>query len=469
MSFYFFLSYAADNDDLEEVKRFFADLSVEVRRQLGLKQSGAVVGFRDQEDIKVGVEWERRLGEALQNSKALICLYSPAYFRSEWCRREWEVFRRRELLYQESHPRLGESEIPQPRAIKPIIWMPAHIAEPFSQIQTYRDDVLDDVYRRRGLFRLIHQYDKYKYQYDDFIVQLAGEILCEKELSLPPHPSLTDGLLSLVTHPFSADDKAAIFSDDFQVEQETLNSDILKTQKFPVENKTTSFNRAGRRSKIALAIALLSLTVIACLLIFKPPPSFETEEKADNLDERLVQWSPSTLDWKMEKVGGAQGRRIKGESAGFFNTGGAGQPFNHYRNFTLEFDLRFIGKKGVAWIVRAKDFNNFYLLELAKSTQEGERAKLNFYLCEKAQLPRLLNSAKADVDTEDDQESFVITTEVKGSTFDISIKPSLSMESGSRKLMVFVDRAFSHGGVGLLPRNGREVLLQQWRVAPHGD
>src|ERR1044072_2738493 len=97
MSYDFFFSYTRGNYG-EYLQRFFNDLSQELREQRGHGKE-KVVGFFDQHDIELGEEWEKTIAKALQESKVMVCIYSPGYFKSPYCGKEWEVFRRRREEY----------------------------------------------------------------------------------------------------------------------------------------------------------------------------------------------------------------------------------------------------------------------------------------------------------------------------------------------------------------------------------
>jgi len=46
--------------------------------------------------IRPGEPWSDSLKSALDSSRVLLACLSPAYFQSEWCRREWMPFAARE-------------------------------------------------------------------------------------------------------------------------------------------------------------------------------------------------------------------------------------------------------------------------------------------------------------------------------------------------------------------------------------
>src|SRR5262249_40395235 len=71
-------------------------------------------------------------------------------------------------------------------------------------------------------------------------------------------------------------------------------------------------------------------------------------------------WRPQPAAWRLD----ASGALIRGDKPAFFATE-SGRDFNTYRDFKLEFDVVFSNGKGVSWVARAKDPNNYYLFEIA--------------------------------------------------------------------------------------------------------
>ncbi|MEP4195690.1 MAG: toll/interleukin-1 receptor domain-containing protein [Aliishimia sp.] len=55
--------------------------------------------FIDQEDIKTGAKWRRKISESLKKSRCIVCIWSPLYFESKWCVAEWESFVQRCQLF----------------------------------------------------------------------------------------------------------------------------------------------------------------------------------------------------------------------------------------------------------------------------------------------------------------------------------------------------------------------------------
>ncbi len=48
------------------------------------------------ETIEAGANWPEALRSGLRQSKCLVAIWSPAYFRSKWCVSEWKSFQKRE-------------------------------------------------------------------------------------------------------------------------------------------------------------------------------------------------------------------------------------------------------------------------------------------------------------------------------------------------------------------------------------
>src|SRR5262245_35237999 len=92
--FFFYFSYAPmDMDSDPSPYCFFQDLRQEVCVLTGLQQTG----FMDKEilqpsDFYLWERWELQIAEALSRSRVLVALYSPAYFRNEFCGKLWTVF-----------------------------------------------------------------------------------------------------------------------------------------------------------------------------------------------------------------------------------------------------------------------------------------------------------------------------------------------------------------------------------------
>jgi hypothetical protein len=86
----FFVSYArADNRD-GWITAFLAALDDEHRRFSGGR---TLTCFFDQHDISSLSDWQEQIfNKGLAKSRLFVAFLSPAYFASEWCRREWKAW-----------------------------------------------------------------------------------------------------------------------------------------------------------------------------------------------------------------------------------------------------------------------------------------------------------------------------------------------------------------------------------------
>src|SRR5204863_5934745 len=109
------------------------------------------IGFLDVSSIKTGASWSGKIASALQTCRVLVCLYSPSYFKSEYCGKELQAFLSRVREYQREH-NLYEP----PQLIFPVLWLspeelPKPLPEAVSWIQ-FTDIDLGDGYASNGLY-----------------------------------------------------------------------------------------------------------------------------------------------------------------------------------------------------------------------------------------------------------------------------------------------------------------------------
>jgi len=85
-----FVSYAhSDNADglVTELVRIVAE------QHQAFSPSEPLKVFFDSDSIRAGADWEKEIRTGLRQSKIMLAVVSPAYFESEWCRKEWDEFR----------------------------------------------------------------------------------------------------------------------------------------------------------------------------------------------------------------------------------------------------------------------------------------------------------------------------------------------------------------------------------------
>ena len=188
---WFFLSYARfdrDDDPRDCIRKFYDDLDKRVRLKKVTQEDHS--GFYDGTNIQQGDEWPRVLVDALCICRTLICMYSPAYFASEYCGREVSIFDRRLV----DHAQLAGEK---PPLIKPIMLDTPedtkHIPQAIADVQMFDDDY-PAVYREQGLRYLLRRNDpKLKDAYEDLLDVVTRKILeAAKLYPLPQLPTLPD-------------------------------------------------------------------------------------------------------------------------------------------------------------------------------------------------------------------------------------------------------------------------------------
>lgn len=178
---YFFLSYAhtppsdsmvGDPDAL--VDQLYKDLCAHVMQLTDLPK-GSAAGFMDRR-LTPGEGWSASLSEALARCRVFVPLYSPRYFRSEQCGKEWYLFSRRAAYHRPAGPRRMEGMVP-------ALWVPVSpdtLPGPAESLQFSQADLGAD-YAAEGLYGLSRlsylrpEYDRVVYRLAQRIVAVAQE------------------------------------------------------------------------------------------------------------------------------------------------------------------------------------------------------------------------------------------------------------------------------------------------------
>lgn len=145
---FFFLAYAR-TPEKPWVQRLFRELSREVYERTTFPDSDSV-GFMDITGISPGQDWRDEIYWALATCKVFVPLYSPRYFASVECGREWHAFAQRTLDHHARNPMVQS-------AIVPALWAPINLSglpEVAQRIQIDHAD-LGDEYAREGFYTLI--------------------------------------------------------------------------------------------------------------------------------------------------------------------------------------------------------------------------------------------------------------------------------------------------------------------------
>jgi len=180
----FFLSYAHtprvfdDGDDPDSwVKQFFRDLCKELVSFDQRWHEGGQPGFMD-DAMRTGTLWRRHLSERLAGCRVFVPLYSRAYFRKEFCGKEWALFRERQMAH------LAQTGVPN-EAIVPVIWQPLPNEElpPAAAGVQLAPLVENSRYLERGLFELIRLDQR---AYLEVVIRLAEHLDSVARRAAPP-------------------------------------------------------------------------------------------------------------------------------------------------------------------------------------------------------------------------------------------------------------------------------------------
>ncbi|MEW2139814.1 TIR-like protein FxsC [Streptomyces sp. NPDC005409] len=174
---YFFLSYAhtpryieTDPDPDMWVQRLFRDLSSHVMALTDMP-AGYPAGFMDRQ-LRVGEGWAQRLGEVLATCRTFVPLYSPRYFASTTCGKEWFAFAQRTAYH---HARSASSA---KEAIIPASWVPVppHQMPRVARRLAFDHSDFGERYATDGLYGMI-KLRAYAEEYERAVYQLARRIV----------------------------------------------------------------------------------------------------------------------------------------------------------------------------------------------------------------------------------------------------------------------------------------------------
>ncbi|WP_242413095.1 TIR-like protein FxsC, partial [Streptomyces sp. Root1319] len=178
---YFFLSYAhtpgygGGTDPDMWVERLFQDLCGHVMAMTDLP-AGASAGFMDRE-IRSGEGWSERLGSVLATCRVFVPLFSPRYFASEMCGKEWHAFEQRAIHHRARSNQSAE-------AIVPALWVPVppnQLPGSAERLQFNHRD-FGERYVSDGLYGLIklrlfaQEYERAVYELAKRIVSVADTV-----------------------------------------------------------------------------------------------------------------------------------------------------------------------------------------------------------------------------------------------------------------------------------------------------
>lgn len=151
------------------VERLFQDLCGHVMAMTDLP-AGTPAGFMDRE-IRSGEGWSERLGAVLATCRVFVPLFSPRYFASEMCGKEWYAFEQRAIHHRARSNQPAE-------AIVPALWVPvppSQLPGSAERIQFNHRD-FGERYVSDGLYGLI-KLRLFAQEYERAVYELAKRIV----------------------------------------------------------------------------------------------------------------------------------------------------------------------------------------------------------------------------------------------------------------------------------------------------
>lgn len=223
MSHAFFASYATLDNSSKHLQKVVLDLRERVRTRLGAANAADVGFFAVYDGILTTQVWEERLSEAARSARVVVLFCSNTYFNSEYCAKEFDIFRRRLG---------GAAAAPGAGVIVPVIWDVCRLPEAVSRFQASHLAAFPDDYRTQGLLALKRnntaraRYDKAMTALTDIIASAAT-----RDPPLPPlHPPVPfDELLDAFDNPAP-----------YNVRVGALHRDRLRWQLVPALGKTVA-------------------------------------------------------------------------------------------------------------------------------------------------------------------------------------------------------------------------------------
>lgn len=283
-----------------------------------------------------------------------------------------------------------------------------------------------------------------------------GYVDLNKEIEiLPGRPSFVTAQLELamVTISLISQPGARVYAGSAEVA--AIPSDGKVAISLPPGKHSIRVSKDGFQDwtkEMSLSLANVSVTERIELI---PVPNSAEGDWQPSLGAR--KWFPQASGWRFDNTGAL----IRGDKLVLFDTE-SNRDFNTYRDFKLEFDAVFTNGKGLAWVVRAKDTNNYYLFEIANPLTSPT---FNFYVCQDGKL-EWKDSQRIVENMSKKGDSFHITFEARGNRFDTRMTIASAPSAQPHLIGIFQDDSFSYGGIGFRGKDMSESLLQTFFVIP---
>lgn len=182
MPIHFHLAFAKSDAGIraEYVTTFFADLSDFIRIKLGLPNNEPV-GFFDRRE-SVTSEWEGQLAQSLRTSRTLVCLTSPALFRSDQAGKEWQLFEVRIERHASSIGSAPHTLRPQHSVILPVTWIPVkNVPTNVARFFDSHLESLNPIYKAKGMLAMLQSMRNFRHEYTEVVNAIAERVVDASE------------------------------------------------------------------------------------------------------------------------------------------------------------------------------------------------------------------------------------------------------------------------------------------------
>lgn len=176
MSHAFFASYATADNNSKYLQKVVLDLRERVRGRLGAPDAAAVGFFAMYDGVLTAQVWEEKLSAAARRARVIVLFCSNTYFNSEYCAKEFDIFRRR------LSAATGKGDV-----IVPVIWDLCTLPEAISRYQASDLSAFPNDYRTQGLLAL-RRNKTARASYESTLDALTGVI--DRALKSPALPAL---------------------------------------------------------------------------------------------------------------------------------------------------------------------------------------------------------------------------------------------------------------------------------------
>lgn len=413
-----FISYSHKDEKL--LAKLMTHLSSLIRR-------GAIEVWCDN-NIDPGEKWKREIDENLNDAHIILLLISPDFLDSDYC-------------YEKEMPRAMErSESGEAAVIsvilRPCVWE----GTPFSGLQ---------------------------------VLPTGGKPITTWRNQDEAFANVVEGIWSVVKKLLQRPDMKALHA--------MMEVSFSKSfAPWRLKQFGAYFVTRFRRAIVTVIATLAALAIVLAVALATFPRVIpEHLESYDNMEEdSLVEYltevegfwrAPVNAQWKVGKIASFSNRIIVGSKIGLFKDEKTRNPYNMYTDFLLEFQVRVPKANIVAWVIRAKDFKNYYLFELEFPKDKQGDGFLRAYVYQNGKRSRDLTAQRVYVNLTNQYEPVTVKMKAMKGNFYVCVGSYMSDQPFTALDPIqdtYENEAYLYGGIGFAPQPEMEVGLAKLHITP---